>query len=252
MNDDQPQINEAWLQWMRDFRMAAAKLADVDSFDAPEGEEPELLFVKFALFARALTLFDTALLLAEHDKVLDVRSTCRKVVECAIHMDAARRKPDYLQALKDDEAKSKWSRAKALKDMQTDLDAGSRKLLQEFLNDKKGAQLKPSDLSKDSQFPRMVHMYREISADTAHVTYSSLLRHRSFLADGTALFSLDPLLEEDELQETLNILGLAVLLCVFSLVRMIPTMVGDEAFYDLHARYKVLAAGGQAQLGETA
>lgn len=162
MNDDQPQINEAWLQWMRDFRMAAAKLADVDSFDAPEGEEPELLFVKFALFARALTLFDTALLLAEHDKVLDVRSTCRKVVECAIHMDAARRKPDYLKALKDDEAKSKWSRAKAFKDMQTDLDAGSGKLLQEFLNDKKGAQLKPSDLSKDSQFPRMAHMYREI------------------------------------------------------------------------------------------
>lgn len=115
MNDDQPQINEAWLRWMRDFRMAASKLADVDSFDAPESEEPELLFVKFALFARALTLFDTALLLAEHDKVLDVRSTCRKVVECAIHMDAARRKPDYLQALKDDEAKSKWSRAKRLR-----------------------------------------------------------------------------------------------------------------------------------------
>lgn len=73
MNDDQPQINEAWLRWMRDFRMAAAKLADVDSFDAPEGEEPELLFVKFALFARALTLFDTALMLAEHDKVLDAQ-----------------------------------------------------------------------------------------------------------------------------------------------------------------------------------
>ncbi|QFI70516.1 DUF5677 domain-containing protein [Sinorhizobium alkalisoli] len=106
MGEDQPQIKEGWLQWMRDFRMAAAKLADVDSLDAPKGEEPELLFVKFALFARALTLFDTALLLAEHDKVLDVRSTCRKVVECAIHMDAACRKPDYLQALKDDEAKA--------------------------------------------------------------------------------------------------------------------------------------------------
>ncbi|WP_245314435.1 hypothetical protein [Sinorhizobium alkalisoli] len=130
--------------------------------------------------------------------------------------------------------------------MQKDLDAGSRKLLQEFLNDKKGAQLKPSDLSKDSQFPRMAHMYRELSADTAHVTYSSLLRHRSFLPDETALFSLDPLLEEDELQETLNILGLSVLLCVFSLVRMMPIMAGDEAFYDLHARYKVLVAGGQA------
>ncbi|QFI70515.1 hypothetical protein EKH55_5641 (plasmid) [Sinorhizobium alkalisoli] len=60
------------------------------------------------------------------------------------------------------------------------------------------------------------------------------------------MFSLDPLLEEDELQETLNILGLSVLLCVFSLVRMMPIMAGDEAFYDLHARYKVLVAGGQA------
>ncbi|WP_245462480.1 hypothetical protein [Rhizobium sp. CCGE532] len=55
------------------FPHGSAKLADVDSFDAPEGEEPELLFVKFALFARALTLFDTALLLAEHDKVLDAQ-----------------------------------------------------------------------------------------------------------------------------------------------------------------------------------
>lgn len=132
---------------MRDYRDAAKRLADMDSFDQSEGHT-ETLFVKFALFARAVTLFDTAVVLAEHDKLFDLRRICREVLECAIHMDAAFRRDENLTLLKDDDDKSRRSRAKAFKERNTELDTESRGLLQEFLNEKKGKLLKPSGIKQ--------------------------------------------------------------------------------------------------------
>jgi hypothetical protein len=226
-----PVISDQWLQWMRDYRDAAKQLADMDPFDQPEGDT-ETLFVKFALFARTVTLFDTAVLLAEHDKLFDLRNICREVLECAIHMDAAFRGDD----------KSRWSRAKAYQERNTELNTNSRRLLQEFLNDKKGKLLKPSELSNDSDFPGMAHTYREISADTAHVTYTALVRHAKHHDDGSTTFTLDPLLTDAELHETLAMLGLSAMICTLNLVRMIPTMSGNSVFFTLNERFRALQA----------
>jgi hypothetical protein len=46
-------------KWMRDYRDTARRLADMDCFDQPQGAT-EVLSIKFALFARAATLFDRA------------------------------------------------------------------------------------------------------------------------------------------------------------------------------------------------
>lgn len=213
----------------------------MDSFDQPEGDT-ETLFVKFALFARAVTLFDTAVLLAEHDKLFDLRMICREVLECAIHMDAAFRKDDYLKLLKDDDDKSRWSRAKAFQERNNELDTDSRKLLQEFLNEKKGKLLKPSELSRDSDFPDIAHTYREISADTAHVTYTALVRHAQHHDDGSTIFTLDPMLTELELHDTLTMLGLSAMVCTLNIVRMIPTMNGNPVFFALNERFLALKA----------
>lgn len=241
MTRTEPMISDQWLQWMRDYRDAAKQLADMDSFEQPKGDT-ETLFVKFALFARTMTLFDTAVLLAEHDKLFELRSICREVLECAIHMDAAFRRDDYLKMLKDDDDKSRWSRAKAFQERNTDLDTDSRSLLQEFLNEKKGKPLKPSELSKGSDFPDMAHTYREISADTAHVTYTALVRHSKHNDDGSTIFTLDPLLTDIEIHETLAMLGLSAMICTLNVVRMIPTMSGDPVFFTLNERFRALQA----------
>jgi len=59
-----PVISDLWTHWMRDYRDTARRLADMDCFDQPQGAT-EALSIKFALFARAATLSDTAVSLAE-------------------------------------------------------------------------------------------------------------------------------------------------------------------------------------------
>jgi len=146
---------------------------------------------------------------------------------------------DYLKLLKDDDDKSRWSRAKAYQECNTEMNTDSRRLLQEFLNDKKGKLLKPSELSKDSDFPGIAHTYREISADTAHVTSTALVRHANH-HDGSTTFTLDPLLTDAELHETLAMLGLSAMICTLNLVRMMPTMSGNPVFFTLNERFLAL------------
>ncbi len=198
--------------------------------------------MRFALYARALTLFDTACLLAENDKLLDLRSSCRGIIECAMHMGAAQSEPGYVKAVKDDDEASRRSRAKAFAKRQVAPDPETRRLLDDFLKrDLGGAKrLQPTDLAAGSDFPRLAHVYREISADAAHVTITSLVRHFSEDTDGTVTFKLDPALTAEELHETLTAIALSAMICTLLLVRSLPEKVDGTQFESLAARYKLL------------
>lgn len=245
MNSEAPAVSPLWMSWLLDFRTAAHELIKKTTAKPSNEDATELQSMRFALYARALSLFDTACLLAQNDKLLNLRISCRGITECAIHMAASQSNPGYVKAVKDDDNASRRSRAKAFSKRQVALDNETRELLEKFLKGEFGGakRLQPSDLAAGSEFPRLAHVYREISADAAHVTYTSLVRHFSEDADGTVIFICDPALTAEELHETLTVIALSGLVCTFLLVRNLPNFSdgpGFEAFQCLATRYKLL------------
>ena len=243
MSLEPPAISPPWLNWLRDFRVAASGLILKATAESSNEADQELQSMKFALYARALTLFDTACLLAENDKLLDLRSSCRGIIECAMHMDAAQSKPDYVKTIKDDDTASRRSRAKRY---QAAANPETRKIIGEFLNRDSGRakRSQPTNFAKGSQFSRLIHVYHEISADTAHVTFTSLARHFSEDKDSAASFIVDPALPAEELHETLITIALSGLLCTFLLLRSLSDTCDATEFENLMARYNLLYRAG--------
>jgi hypothetical protein len=96
-----------WLQWMRDFRALAERIAFEEDIEVDDLAEQELLSIKAALYAGIVTLFGTLILLAEHDHQLDLRIHSRALVEAAMYMIALDTDPALLGRMKDDHKKSR-------------------------------------------------------------------------------------------------------------------------------------------------
>jgi hypothetical protein len=58
---------ELWIGWLRDYVTIATRFTQDDPIEVASNEERELVAIKAALYARALTLCQGALLLIEND-----------------------------------------------------------------------------------------------------------------------------------------------------------------------------------------
>lgn len=83
-----------------------------EPFPAQESETAEELnAIKTALYARALTVFDTARLLLQADRQLDGRIHSRAAIEAAMYLLALDRDPSFVEKMKADDHKSRHERA---------------------------------------------------------------------------------------------------------------------------------------------
>lgn len=74
MSDDENTARaELWIEWLRDYMTAATRFTEEDPVEVASDEERELVAIKAALYARALTLCQGALLLIENGRQLDFR-----------------------------------------------------------------------------------------------------------------------------------------------------------------------------------
>lgn len=231
-------VLDDWLVWLRDFRSDATEFVQ-NVVAAPEDpKDAELQSIRFAVYARLLTLLDTAIRHAEADKQLELRITAREIIECAIHLEAAARIPEYVQTIKDDDRASKRSLVKAVNDDQPPSDPATRRLVQEFMNNKTAKRVQPTDLGKGSDFKRLILIYREISADSAHVTLTSLDRHVRADEDGVNRMIIDPPLDDGELFQSMSGIALSALLCTWLLVKAVPSSEGSAELIQLGQRYQ--------------
>ncbi|MGM5053295.1 hypothetical protein ACD589_00455 [Rhizobium sp. 814_E9_N1_1] len=67
---------------------AASRFTDEDPVDVASDEERELVAIKAALYARALTLCEGALLLIENNRQLDFRVHTRGIIEAVMYLIA--------------------------------------------------------------------------------------------------------------------------------------------------------------------
>ena len=136
VNSEPPAVSPLWMRWLLNFRATAREEGWIQQTSAnPSGEDAtELQSMRFALYARALSLFGTACLLARNDKLLDLRVSCREITECAIHMAASQSNPWLREGkVKDDDKGSRRSRAKASSKHQMALDNETHELLDKLL-----------------------------------------------------------------------------------------------------------------------
>jgi hypothetical protein len=247
MEMDLPAISPAWLAWLADFERVSRRIAETLTVSCDDDNAAERQSLRFALYARALTLVRTCRLLAEGDKLLDFRIHTRGVLECAMHLEALLNDPGHLDAWKKDDEASRRSRARAFVKRRPQLSPEDRNLLNEFIRDKRSTKrLNASDLPETrlSMFP---HEFREISADAAHVSFSSLARHVRPGRDGVNQLIIDPALSAEELDHTMRVLALACLICTWLLIRGCPDIRLDLAeLEDLTARFNELQGRGSA------
>jgi hypothetical protein len=214
MSGEHP-LRPGWIAWMRDYAAAARRFVAEDPIEVASEDERELVAIRTALYARALTLFEGALLLIENDRQLDFRIQSRGVIEATMYLIALDRDPDFVTRMKDDDFKSRQSRASlhlgAKKFIGTE---DVRQQLEEFVaQGLQGAKaIQPGTLVEGSEFDRLYRSYRDISGDAAHVSLTALNRHYiENPADGSASLIIHPELDEIDLLATMTELGVSLL-----------------------------------------
>jgi len=235
-----------WLAWMNDYVDAARRFTSEDPIDVASDEERELIALKMALYARALTLFEGALLLLENDRQLDFRIQSRGVLEATMSLIALDRNPAFVSKMKDDDFKSRHSRAALHLDAKTFSGTDDvRQQLQEFvdqgLQGAKAIQL--GTLLEGSDFDRLYRSYRDISGDAAHVSVTALNRHYiEHPETGSATLTLHPALDDDGFHHTMTELGISLTIATLLIMKIkAKTDVWDE-FQTLLRRYRALAS----------
>ncbi|MGZ2442233.1 DUF5677 domain-containing protein [Sinorhizobium medicae] len=227
-----------WFEWLVAFNDLSRGFIEDAAIDPLYGDDPRRQSAMLAIAARAFTLFRSALTLLQQGEQLGFRILVRGIVECAMHMEAACSRPEYLQILLDDDKASRISRGKAFQKIAVNLTEEANRRLQQFVmgDGTKLQSLNLGDFSKGSDFPRYHHIYREISADAEHVTWTSLCRHPQELADRIHL-EIDPELTDFEMFDTISIMALAGMTCVKHLRESLGVTQNEVAFSALGHRY---------------
>ncbi|TWA90421.1 DUF5677 domain-containing protein [Bradyrhizobium stylosanthis] len=247
MTEDHSRSSE-WVAWMRDYVDAARRFAAEDPVDVSSEEERQLVAIKAALYARALTLFEGALLLLENDRQLDFRIQSRGVIEATMYLIALDRNPAFVARMKDDDFKSRQSRAALHLGAKTFSGTEDvRQQLEEFvaqgLQGAKAIQL--GTLLQGSDFDRLYRSYRDISGDAAHVSLTALNRH--YIANettGLAVLIINPELDDIDFQVTVTELGISMTIATLHIMKIKEkTDLWDE-FQALLQRYRALARDG--------
>lgn len=236
-------VTADWLKWLRDYAAAAGQLIKEDDIDPGSEAARELSVVKMALYARALTLFEGAILLLENEKQLDFRIHSRGVIEAAIYLLALDNDVGVLEKMKEDDHKSRLSRAELhLNAKGFNASDEVRTLLENFIsNGAKGAKpLRVSSLIEGNPFDRLYRTYRDISADAAHVSMTSLSRHYEENSDGRATLMVDPQLDDLDMYVTFAEVGMAMTLATFMLMKIKARTNTWDSFQALLHRYRDL------------
>ncbi|BCG97198.1 MULTISPECIES: hypothetical protein [unclassified Mesorhizobium] len=237
-------IRPTWRRWFSDFQQSVEALAlqDVDLLD---DDKAELKSTALALFGRLQSELDSALVLIDARRELAFRNACRSVIDCALHLYAAETDAQYLTRLKEDDEQSRRSRAKRhLAVNEGRLPKEQASILNGFIKRMHGPKQRLLVSEIDSPVPRLSHVYREISADALHVSWTSLHRHVFKNKDGDVQLALEPKVSRDELEEAASALALSVLFAMRSLLIILPEIAVTYNLHGMFAKYKKIDKRG--------
>lgn len=221
--------------WLGEFDQSLNELA-ISTLDVSDFDDAEHRSVALALFARFRAELCAALTLADAGHDMAFRSYCRSAIECALHLLHGAVQSDYLEQLRADDTVSRRSRAKTfLKNYRGKLRTDIREDLEKFLQDSARAKGRFLISEIETPFPRLNHVYREISADAAHVTWTSLHRHVDQTKPGWISVEAHAKVSDDQLEETASILAFSGLVATKSILQIMPEL---RDRYDLERQFE--------------
>lgn len=243
------QIAPEWLKWMRDFRDAAERLVAEDPVEPATPEDFELTGTKMSLYARAITIFGTLIVLAERDLQLDLRIHSRALIETAIYLLALDEDPSLRTRMQEDDLKSRRERAKLHRNAIDDHSDIAREI-DVFLAEGQGKlkYIEVGKLLKNNNFLRLYASYRDVSADSAHVTFSSLKEHVHVEPEAeTMRFLVNPGLDELTLYVTLTDAGMSIIVASYMLMKCKEQTDTWDVLKELARRYRELKGVGLSE-----
>lgn len=234
-----------WIEWLRDYVATANRFVQDHSIEVASDEEREQVSIKAALYARALTLCEGALLLIENDRQLDFRIHARGVIEAAMYLIALDNDATFVGKMKDDDYKSRQSLARLhLNAMRSSASTDAVQQLEAFVaQGLQGAKaVETSKLLEGSPFERLYRTYRVISSDAEHVSITSLNRHYiENTNDHSATLIVRPALDDIDIQMTFSELGNSMIIATLVLMKVKEkTELWDELKQSLR-RYQEIA-----------
>ena len=231
-----------WSAWMRDFEDLAGRLLNEAALEPKSDDEAELISVKSALYARALTVFSTLIVLADLDKQLDLRIHSRALVEAALFLPALDADPSLILAMKEDDLRSRRERAKLHRKAAHPASEAAR-LLDGFIAEDPGRlrHVRLGELAGTHDLSALYAAYRDISADSAHATFTSLLLHvHDDAEDGMTLVVVDPALDEVVLEKTLLDAAFSIIVATCMLMKCRQATDGWDGLEEMVRRYRAL------------
>jgi hypothetical protein len=236
-------IRRAWHKWFADFAEAADRL-QLARILIPFSNQERRNSVVLALYARLLNELTTALILVEAKRDLAFRTTCRSIIECALHLEIEETDPTYLTRLKDDDDASRRSRAIRYRSKSSTLTAEADKTLSDFIQrlPKQKSKLQISEL--DTALPRLTHSYRELSADTVHVSLTAIQRHVAPDKKGIDMLRIEPKFSSYDMEDAASLMALALINATRILLVLLPEVSPANGFSMLHRRYVSLYRQG--------
>ncbi|MBZ9698187.1 MULTISPECIES: hypothetical protein [unclassified Mesorhizobium] len=241
-------IREVWRDWFGEFLRSVNSL-ELDKVDLYDTERAEKKSAALALLARLLSETQSALVLVDAGRDLAFRSTCRSAIECSLHLFLAETEDGYIDLLRSDDEVSRRSRAKKfMANGAGKLAKEAEKHLQEFLRRSAGAKGKFQISDIQTPFPRQTHVYREISADSAHVTWTSLVRHLQEIRPGWIELKIEPSVTESELEEAASILAFSLLSGMRSLLNLVPVLEDKCNLEAIFEAYKTIYLSGKPKV----
>jgi hypothetical protein len=98
-------LPDEWIVWMQDYAGACRRFTEEEPTTVSTDEAREIVAIRSALYARALTLFEGALLPLENDRQLDFRIHARTVIKSTMYLIALDGDPRIRAKMHEDDTK---------------------------------------------------------------------------------------------------------------------------------------------------
>jgi hypothetical protein len=182
---------------------------EVDLTDERGTKDPKV--IALALLARSIHNFEAALLLLEHDYVVEARTLMRCCYENLFWIASLLKKGDaFIQKMELDDLASRKKRAKSLLSWADDSPqkptfAESLKSLSDGFASQKAEAIMHKQAAQEGEIQHAYIFYSELSNDAAHPSATSLSRHIT-LSDNQPVFTVNamPITDEAEKGETID------------------------------------------------
>lgn len=237
----------SWDAFAHDLGRSGYAIVDSANLKLSEKGFADEKFLAMTLLARTLSNMKGAILLLRAKRIVEARTLARCCFENAFWLAGLLEDgPSFTTKMLNDEMRNRRSRGEFIFKHELPLDAQTADKLRDYLNKAKNEfpnsrLIKPQDAVEKTALKRSYIFYSQLSSDSAHPSIDSLNRyvvpHQENEIGG---IDLEPLVTEAEIDDTFQLLCLAVLSSLVATNQILGFTAGGNSLEMLAEKYMAL------------